>query len=161
MKNNLSSNVLEQQFGPTEVEILYQDAAVRVIYTKVVSSGQILELSRVEFMQQGITAFPEVHRAIVTGQSMGKAFRAQEIAFVRESQYVCKYVLPDEFNDRFDNAGPSTVIAVDIFVGVQKTPYAHILETYSPAVIWPSSGGEPNDEQTVMIHSFREFLKNR
>lgn len=155
----LSSDVLEAQFGTTAVEVLYQDMQTRVICTKVVSSGQILELSRVEFVPAGVAAFVAIHRSIVAGQSMGKAFQAHGIAFVRETRSVCRCTLPDGFNHRFGSTAQACVMVVAIFVGDHKTPYAHILETYSPEVTWPDADSEPTKAQNAVVQRFNKFLK--
>jgi hypothetical protein len=156
--HRLSSDVLEQQFGPTSVEILHQDARTRVICTKVISSGQILELSRVEFIQSGADMFPDVHAAVVAGQSMGKAFRAHGIAFIRQAEAVYRHILPDGFNRRFGSKGEATIVVVDVFAGDSRTPYAHILETYSPVVAWPAPGTVATHEQLAPTRSFAALL---
>jgi para-aminobenzoate synthetase component 1 len=134
---NLSSDVLEQQFGPTTVEVLYQDDKTRTICTKVIATNQILEVSQVTFIQAGLDEFPDTHKTIVAGQSMGKAFRAQGIELIRETQSTYRQAPPDDLSQRFGSNKPVTVVAVSILVGPDKTPYARILETYSPEIVWP------------------------
>jgi len=139
----LSSDVLEQQFGETYVVVLKQDTHTRVICTKS-KKNQILEFSIVKFEQQGIDAFPEIHRAIVDGQSIGKAFREQGIAFVRVENAIEKMPLPQLFNDLVKSDDPATVISVSVLVGPEQMKYANILETYSPDVAWPLYQGKLN-----------------
>lgn len=147
MKNSLSSDILEQQFGPSEIVVLYQRNLERIICTKVVSSGQVLELSHVQFIQTGVDTYPDVHQAIIAGQSMGKAFRERGIECTREVKYTYRQKLPTSFNKWFGTSDPATVMDVSIFVGPDHTAYARILETYSSAVSWPSTSMKSNDKQ--------------
>lgn len=158
-KSRLSSDILEQQFGPTTLEVLYQDDKTRIICTKSKTSGQILELSRVTFIKSGVTQFANVHHDIVTGQSMGKAFRSHGIPFVREVHSSYRQTLPDSFSRRFGSNNPASVVSVSILVGPDRTPYAQILETYSPHVIWPTAGNKPNDGQRNEIQLFNTLLE--
>lgn len=84
MAAQLSSDILEAQFGPTRLEILRQDDASRVIRTIAIASGQVLEVSRVAFFAQGAAAFPDIHRAVLAGSSMGKTFSGRGVAFERQ-----------------------------------------------------------------------------
>ena len=140
MSNLLSSDILEAQFGPTELTVLYQDETSRIICTKAKSGGQLLELSFVDFSRVGIEKFPEVHWVVTAGTSMGKAFRAAGVPFKRKEQLVDNPVLAAHFGRQFGSAGAATVITVSILAGPDQTPYAEILEIYSPAVHWPSAG---------------------
>lgn len=155
----LSSDILEQQFGPTAIEVLAQDATTRITCTKVISSQQILELSYVEFMKDGSDAFPVVHQAVISGQSMGKAFRAHDIEFHRHIQATYRCNLPHNFGRWFGSNDPALVVLVSIFVGPDKTPYAKILETYSPAVSWPDPGIVPIGKQLDPIQNFNDLLQ--
>ena len=83
MSDMLSSDILEKQFGPTKIEVLYQDTQTRAIRTLTVSGGQVLELSHVKFLDPGITKFPDIHQEVVEGKSMGKAFRDHRVRFER------------------------------------------------------------------------------
>lgn len=158
-KTVLASDILEQQFGPTMLDILYQEGKTRIICTKVKASGQVLELSRVEFMQPGIDAFPDIHQAIIAGQSMGKAFRTHKVAFIRNVDYAYKHTLPDNFSQRFSNSDPANVVGIVIKIGPQQLPYATILETYSPAVSWPHLTHAPTAQQLDEIHRFNSALQ--
>jgi hypothetical protein len=155
----LSSDILERQFGPTEVEILRQDDTTRIICTKT-ASGQILELSQVIFKQAGIAGFPDIHREVVAGKSIGKTFAAYGIAFERQVNAACKYgrALPDGFTKRFDTSGPATVVDVSILVGPDDAPYADILEVYSPEVSWKTGTGEVTEAIAARIRTFGELL---
>lgn len=133
----LSSDILEQQFGETTVEILHQDSKSRIICTKVISTGQVLELSRVVFDPKGAAQFSKIHQTVKTGKSMGKAFKDAGVDFVRQTQSVSIQKLPPNFGKQFGSNKPATVVEVAIFVGTDKVPYARILETYSPFVGWP------------------------
>lgn len=132
----LSSDILEQQFGPTAIDIIYQDSDTRIICTKTINEKKILELSMVEFIKDGVAAFPTVHKAIQAGKSMGKAFRDHSITFTRELKSVQTYALPQKFHQYFSSNKAATVVHVTILVGVEKIPYANILEIYHGDVIW-------------------------
>ncbi len=137
----LSSDILEEQFGPTTLSIVYQDNAMRVIQTTAARSGQVLELSLVRFVPEGVASFPKVHTAILAGESMGKAFRKAGIVFERKQQFAHQQHLPPQIHALFDNSLPATVISVRILVGKKRTPYAHITECYTGAASWPHLSG--------------------
>ncbi|HZL08226.1 MAG TPA: hypothetical protein VFC50_03470 [Candidatus Dormibacteraeota bacterium] len=158
MDDLLSSEILEKQFGPTELNILYQDGAARIITTSAKSNGQVLEISRAQFIPAGISKFPNVHQAVLAGTSMGTAFRSAGITFVRQQQAAYKYDLSANFEYLFGEDGPATIVIVSILVGPEQTPYAEILETYSPVVQWPNLQGVPTDEQLDSIKSLNGFL---
>ena len=159
MTEYLSSDILENQFGPTELEVLYQDAATRVICTKTVGSGQVLELSLVSFVPAGVERFADVHQAILAGESIGKAFRAAGVQLNRDFEGGYKYALPASFEQRFASREPATVVDVAILVGEHNTPYARILETYSPEVEWKLREIEPTPDQLARIQLLDELLK--
>jgi hypothetical protein len=133
----ISSDVLEAQFGPTEVDVLFQNQSERIIQTRVLATGQILELSWVSFNQDGIGEFPEAHARIAGGESMGKVYRSLGIDFRRNTTSVTKINVPKNLEQRFGTSGLATVIQVEILVGPKKTQYCTILETYIPELIWP------------------------
>jgi hypothetical protein len=140
---SLSSDILEQQFGPTEITVLYQTGSLRVICSRVVSSGQVLELSLVNFVEAGVNEFSATHKSVLDGKSMGKAFRADGIKFMRREQAAYHYALPSNFTNWFSQDGEATMVAALIMVGPDQTAYAKILEVYSPAVKWPRLHGKP------------------
>lgn len=143
MPGLLSSDILEKQFGPTELEILSQDKFRRVIITKTAGSGQVLELSRVTFHPEGIAAFPEIHQEVTAGRSMGKAFSSGNIRFTRDVHAVYHESQDPELAELFGVPGESTVVEVTVLAGPDQVPYADILETYSPSVKWPEPGKRP------------------
>ena len=140
MTDVLSSDILEQQFGATEIEVLHQDEQVRIIATYAKGSGRILELSRVIFKNEGIAAFPDTHRSVLAGESIGKAFRKAQIPFGRKVSGVYRQTLSGSFNQRFKSSKPAIVVPVSILVGSDKLPYAEIIETYTPELVWPPQG---------------------
>jgi hypothetical protein len=159
MLDVLSSDILEGQFGPTKVEILRQDDSDRIICTKSIETGQTLEISHVEFIAEGVSQFPKVHRNIVDGQSMGKAFRAAGVPFVREVYAGYSYDLPDGFKQYFQIDRPAAVLRVRILVGREQLPYADILETYHPDVDWGRlNSDEPEAELMDRMHLVDHFL---
>jgi hypothetical protein len=161
MVDLLSSDILEQQFGPTEVEVLYQDNGTRIIRTLATDSRQILEMSRAVFIQSGVKKFPGTHQTVIEGMSMGKAFRADGIEFIREEQGTYRYALPAIFKRFFGSGEPATIVEVLVLAGPGKTPYATILETYSPDVRWPHQAGEPTAGQLAKVQALGEFLANQ
>ena len=161
MVDLLSSDVLERQFGPTELEVLHQDSGTRITRTLAADSRQNLELSRVVFTQAGVEQFPGTHRAVIGGMSMGKAFRADSIEFSRREQAAYSYELPASFERFFGRREPATVVSVSILAGPGKTPYAEILEIYGPEVRWPYQAGEPTNEQLAGIRLLDEFLASQ
>jgi hypothetical protein len=153
----LSSDVLEAQLGPTQIEVLKQSEAERIICTRVVETGQRLELSRVIFDPLGAKHFEHVHRQILEGQSMGKAFREADIAFSRREVSAQRVSLRPSLLEWFQADGPATVVNVAIYLGDKSTHYADIFEIYSPVVKWPSataiSDRQPDQSDAAIIHS--------
>jgi hypothetical protein len=156
----LSSDILEGQFGPTEVKVLLQDSRERVICTRT-ADGRILELSRVSFKLRGMEEFADVHRQVRSGTSMGKAFRDNGISFRRVTHAAYKLAagrLPAVFSQRFGIGGPATVVDVSILVGPRDTAYADILEVYSPAVSWPAAARGPDRQAADRLRAFGRLL---
>ena len=133
MTLSTSSDILEQQFGPTELTILYQTDDYRIICTRVKKTDRLLELSFVSFKQPGAEAYPEVHQSIMAGQSMGKAFQQAGIEFERRTRTISRNFFPDLSQSN----GNSSLLLVSVLVGPDKLPYAEILETYTSEVSWP------------------------
>src|SRR5689334_21544837 len=122
MSNVLSSDVLEAQFGPTDVEVLLQNEDERITSTATIKNGipdQTLEISQVRFKEEGAAKFPDVHQAVIEGQSIGKALRAAGVALSRSVYAGYKYSLPANFNRCFGSNKPATVFGVKILVGHQ------------------------------------------
>jgi hypothetical protein len=154
----LSSDILERQFGPTSVKVLQQNDSVRVIET-VTRDGRVLELSLVRFMPEGVQAFPKVHTAVRAGQSMGKAFRERGIAFEREETFASKQTAPSFMQKLFQNP-EAIMVGVTILVGPQKLPYAQITETYTGEANWPSLSGEPTEQAKADLLALGTYLGN-
>lgn len=158
----LSSDALERQFGgPTELEVLRQDDRERIICTKLSESGKILELSRVIFHPEGAAAFPDIHREVVGGKSMGRAFADNAVGFNRRVRASCRYDRPDMpagFAERFGSEQPPTVTDVSILVGPGNVLYADILEVYSPEVSPWEPVGEISGEVTTAVNAFGKEL---
>ncbi len=160
MSDDLSSDILERQFGPAEIKVLLQDGAARVICTES-AGGQVLELSRVFFKQPVAEGLADVHREILSGTSMGKAFRQRGIVFKRRTRgvYLCgPGRLPAAFRARFGERGPATVVDVSIVAGPRLAPYADILEVYSPAVSWPAAGRAISEAGIARLREFESLL---
>jgi hypothetical protein len=159
MPSVLSSDILEAQFGPTEVEILHQDKSERIICTKLVETRQVLEVSHVRFIYEGVSRFPEVHESVLKGWSMGKAFRDAGIEFRRNVHAGFKYNLPPHFTKIYGSEDAANVLRVEIQVGPSGLPYADILETYHPAVDWGSLKKlEPDQPLSNRIDNLDHFL---
>lgn len=157
MTGTLSSDTLERQFGPTELGVLLQDGTGRVICTKT-PDGHILELSEVIFRAEGIAAFPNIHREVTGGASMGKAFKARGVAFRRVVHGAYRFSPPTAFSDRFGATKPATVIDVSILVGSGVTPYADILEIYSPEVAWNLKSSADDQAISKRVENFGKIL---
>lgn len=154
----LSSDILEDQFGPTVVKIVHQDETTRIIQTVVANTGQVLELSLVRFIPVGVVAFPEAHRTITSGESIGKAFRAQGIEFRRNEQFACRYPAPHEIHQLFKTDKPTVIVSVQILVGPDQTPYADIIETFTGDVVWPKTFGTPTRQALDSVQLLGRLL---
>lgn len=162
MRGMLSSEALERQFGKTKLKLLRQDEDCRIIATIAASSGKYLELSRVVFRPEGTEAFPEVHRSILAGASMGKAFAEAGIAFRRDIHASGQYdsrTVPAIFVRRFGTDGQPTVTSLTVMVGPASAPYAEILEIYSPLVQpWELTARRINTGIGARLKSFSDEL---
>lgn len=147
MADLLSSDILERQFGPTGLAVLYQNSKSRIVCARLKIGGQVLEVSAVKFIQAGTEKFPDAHQSVLAGQSMGKVFKREGIKFARREQAAYHQALPPNFTRWFGKKGKATVVNVSILVGPDKTPYADILEIYSPLVKWPRLKGQPTSDQ--------------
>jgi hypothetical protein len=154
--STLSSDVLEAQFGPTELQVISQDDTRRFIATRATKTGQILELSRVIFRADA-AAFGAVHKDIMNGASMGKAFRAHGLPFRREVHSTYAADVP-ALRQRFATDGQATVIVLTVVGGEDAAPYADILEIYSPAVAWPAARQQPDQDTVQRLAAFTSEL---
>jgi hypothetical protein len=158
MSELLSSDVLERQFGPTRLEVLQQDDSGRIICTEAVETGKVLELSQVAFRQEGVSAFPRIHRRVLAGISMGKAFAETGMPFQRNIHASYRYDqrgLPAIFSERFGTDDPPTITDLLVVVGPDSTPYAEILEIYGPDVNpWELTGGDMGDTVAERLELF-------
>lgn len=157
INSQLSSDILEQQFGPTTINILHQDDAIRIIQTVVRATGQVLEFSLVRFEAEGTAAFAGIHTQIVAGQSMGKAFRANNIAFQRTELLACRMSVPLKLVTTFGTKD-FTVTAVTVRVGPYQIPYATITEIYSGEVKWPHHLGVYTDQTIKDLEVMTHYL---
>ncbi len=160
MTDGLSSDVLESQFGPTEIKVLHHDDEIRIIKTQVIATGQILEISFVAFRAPQNEEFEPIRQEIMAGKSLGKAFRDHGVTFTREQQVAQHRELSDYFNKQFASSGQATVVAATLVVGDDSTPYADVLETYSPDVSWPQIGGELNSQQVNQLELLSKFVES-
>jgi len=156
--SQLSSDILEEQFGPTAVNILHQDNTIRIIQTFVIKTGQVLELSLVRFLPEGVAAFSAVHQSVLSGDSMGKAFRAAGVEFRRETEFACHHNVPSALQRCFDSQEPATVSNVRILVGPDKVPYATIVESYTPITKWPHLFGDITPQAKTDLNLLAEHL---
>lgn len=163
MSELLSSDILERQFGPTGLEILWQDidGTARIIATRVLATWQVLELSQVAFKEPGLTEFAAIHHEVLAGESMGKAFRQHNVDFTRQVNAAYRYDqhdLPASFTEQFGSSKPATVIDVSIMAGSHNLHYADILEVYSPEVLWNLHAGEMDPEIVERVRTFGNLL---
>lgn len=160
--SGLSSDALERQFGPTRLEVLKQDEGGRIICTKVIETDKILELSQVVFRQEGISAFPDIHRQVLAGTSIGKAFAEAGMPFRRDIHASYPHNqrgLPAVFSEWFGSDRPSMVTDLSVVVGPDSAPYADILEVYSADVNpWELAGGEMDQATAERFEAFGATL---
>jgi len=132
----LSSDILENQFGPTSLRILAHQDFERIICT-VDSKGRNLELSHVTFQPAIEEKFSSIYKQIRDGLSMGKAFRQNSVPFTRQDQNVSQVALTPKLEDWFAAKGKATAVRTKIYAGKPKQHIADIFELYSPLVKWP------------------------
>ena len=156
----LSSDILEEQFGATRLVVVMQDETHRVIQTVAGDSGEALELSLVTFNPRSSTLFPHVHKAILDGESMGKAYRTANIPFSRTIRSTSSVFVPESLQAQFTSTGVATIVDVDIFVGDDQARYCNILELYSPAVAWPDSVDDQSQNIKEALQNFEELLES-
>lgn len=165
MSEILSSDFLEEEFGPTELEVLYwnEDTLTRVSCTKVIETGQVVEVSLVVFDPRGTATYPEVHQTVLDGASMGKAFRAAGIRRHRETKSAYAYHLPEVFGHWFGSEEVGIVANTMFSVGPEHTPYAELLETFTSSVEdrLQLSVGEPTQELRERIYWLGDLLAGR
>jgi hypothetical protein len=159
MSELLSSDALEQQFGPLKLEVLQQDPAGRIICNRVAATGQVVELSKVVFRPEGLAAFPGVHQRILQGTSIGATFKAEAgLPFRRDIHASYRYdqgSLPRVFLKYFSSAEPPTVTDLTVLAGPDSVPYADILEVFSPDVErWELTGGDMGQAVTDRLEAF-------
>jgi hypothetical protein len=135
----IATDFLEQHFGPVRAEIIHQDAKSRLIYTRTIHTGQILECAWVRFNPEVVLLYREVHEQIAAGELMGKAFRQAAIGFIRSELAGFQQSLSPKLQRIFNTQSSSaTCKYVSIQVGERLQEYARNLELYSPAVPWPA-----------------------
>lgn len=161
MTEVLSSDILERQFGPTEVDVMLQDETTRIICTKAVGDGRVLEVSWVVFASDAAANFPKPYQDMLAGESMGKAFRAHGVKLQRNIRDSYTYDLPATFHRWFGDTNDATVVDLSILAGPNHTPFAEVLETYRPGTIWPYFTGDPTTEQIRRINLLGDFLGTR
>lgn len=154
----LSSDILEDQFGPVGVEVLRHQDGQRIIRSRRLSDDATLELSWVTFRPEGQAAFAEISQDMARGQSMGKAFRDRGLAFRRRTAGTYSYELPPALAQRFGGDGPATVVLVSIEGGLDNIPFADILEIYGPVVRWPDPASPITPQIAAQIRAFMEEI---
>lgn len=140
---------------------MFQDETTRIISTRTVGDGRVLEISRVVFEPAAAASFPEPYQAMLAGESMGKAFAARGIPFTRNVKDAYSYDLPPAFGRWFGDTRDATVVDLAILVGPSQTPFAEILETYRPEVQWPHLRGLATPQQVEQIDLLNDFLSER
>jgi hypothetical protein len=134
----LSSDVLERQFGTVYADIIEQTVAQRVVCTRRSDTDQALEFAIVTFRPEIVEKFLAIHQEIVAGGMMGKTFRKHGAAFKRNTLTEFTYPLPARLAGLFGIEGLAMVVVVAILVGDHGDEYSQNIEVYSPVVHWPS-----------------------
>lgn len=160
MTTRLSSDILEEQFGTTTVDVLFQDDKKRIIQTRLLSDDRILELSYVRFDPAGAAAFLAAHAEVRAGGSMGKVFVKHRIPFLRDSSALFRHPVPEMFQAKFQSHAMALVTNTAIFVGDEQVPYATILETFHPEVRWPDPETGRGRPFTQSLREFERLLAN-
>lgn len=160
MAHYLSSDILNAQFGPTSIRIIFQDEEERVIQT-LAADGRVLELSYVQFHASGVHQFPETTKRIRSGASMGAAFSTAGISFTRQTRCVVKIPSTDTIRQLFKDDSNMWCVLVDIVVGDKQIPYASIVEFYNPIVLWPQQPTRPTLQQQQYIQNTIKTLELR
>lgn len=156
----LSSDILEQQFGATKVVIIKQTSGYRIIKTVANTNGQTLELSLVTFTRN-TARFPDIHKKIIKGSSIGKAFKQAGVSFVRTVHSITHAPLQPTLQSSFNDTRLATIVDVDIYVGDDMVHYCHIIEIYSSEVDWPQpkTPTNNNDVRSALQH-FSELMSD-
>ena len=155
----LSSDILEQQFGPTELVIVSQNKKHRTIQTIATQSHAVLELSVVSFDRMNTILFPEIHEQILQGSSMGRAFKNAAVDFFRDVHFISHSAVPANIQTIFTNQNAATIIDVDILIGPDKIHYCHITEIYNPIVVWPISSKPRSLNVEQALRQISKMLK--
>lgn len=154
----LSSDILEQQFGPTEIVVIFQGQKYRIIETIAQRNKTVLELSLVTFDESNVNVFSYIHNKVLGGLSMGKAFREAGIAFIRDVHFVNHQTVPSDIQTKFNSAGQATIVDIDILVGPDKIHYCHITEIYSPILSWPDRDARESPNINKRLREFSQLL---
>lgn len=151
----ISSDVLEQQFGTTSLQVIEQGDHERIITTSAESTDAVLEISWVRF--KNTNTHRDIQKRIRAGTSMGKAFRSQNIPFTRKIVVSGKVAAPPFAQNLFQSKAEVTLVEISVYVGLEQTHYADITELYAPEVDWPLMPSQ--DDQTLRAYS--EAMANR
>lgn len=157
MNERLSSDILQEQFGPTSLEVILQSSDERIIQT--VAEDKVLEVSYVQFTPASKQKFPETTKALERGASMGQAFRDAGIVFRRSTRFVSKIASSRLFSELFGGGEFVWVVGVDIAVGDAQYEYASIIEFYNPRVAWPEVPHELTKIQQQQVEISRNLLE--
>ena len=152
----LSSDVLEKQFGPTELHVLKQTTTYRIIQTIATNTKTVLELSFVTF--DTTNAFPAVHQHILAGASVGKAYQHAGIMFRRDVRSVSTSPVPNILKRFFELSQQVTIVEVSIHVGPEKSHYCDIIEIYAQSVEWPQPITTTNSSVTNRLAKIATLL---
>lgn len=158
MTTRLSSDILEEQFGATTVDVLFQDGQRRIIQTRSLSDNRILELSYVQFDLSGTATFLQAHAEVRAGESMGKVFAARNIPFVRDTSAVFRIPVSEVFQTRFQSSAMPLLTNTVVFIGDELVRYATILEMYHPEVQWPDPETGHAWASTQVLTEFEQLL---
>lgn len=158
--STLSSDILQQQFGETQLIILNQNTQYRVIETITTADKTVLELSLVTFDQANVHVFSDIHQAILAGESIGATYKKAGILFKRNVTAINHTLLPAIFAAYFNTQEAATVIEVGILVGPEQIHYCSILEIYSPAVRWPDPATSISISVQERLQEFAKLLED-
>lgn len=134
-EQKLGTDVLKEKFGEITPQITYRDGSSRVVLA-VAEDGRVGAYSIVHFDDVGKSLIPdEIHRQIIGGKLIGKTIRESGIPFERDEECTFVYRIPKSIQSLFNtDHKESFVKRVNFKIGTINSPYASIVEIYSPLV---------------------------
>lgn len=135
MTNPLASDLIEEMFGETHLEIVSQSGNRRVTALRD-RENRLLAYNMV-FFGGGGNEFPDVHLEITRGNHIGKTFRKYGYEIDRLERCCFLYEFPAALRDEFrTEAKEGFVKYADLSVksNGRLAPYASVIEIYATEI---------------------------